>query len=1168
MESDIAHSIPVERVYSTLSSALSNDHGTRTAAEQQLRAWESDAAPGFIGSLLNVAAEVQAVPEEGRLMAAVVAKNAVGSSWRKTLGSREWSRVPDDEKQYIRTTATAVLLGDPSDRVALQITLLITNIARFDVPQPWEGLLPDLMAAAAEESPVAPAGKQRALTTLKHVLQALRGKKFVISTPTDARLLTEQEFEELADGIQRQRLQLEQQCKALLAPLRMQWEQHTAALLGGGEGWARRGGSAAAALSAIRELMHVLQDFEGIEEAITALLTELQQAAAAIAPLLLSGPLAAAASAAGGEAAAAGSGGDPQLQRWQLLGKNWERLLQVALVTMDRHTFQFAAHLPPLMSLCINAALLAMDASLVHHIRPKARVVLVRFCARALLQQLYRRDFVDGSNSETRFISDLGRSTIAKYRPQLLAASDALDALLAPAQCPQLVEAIVQKYIMLSPDEVAEWEADPESFARNVDVETSPDADTPRPCGVALLECMLERADEPVAAALLAMAAQQQAAPLTPSNILVREGTYRAIGECFPHLRSKVDFNAWYSSELRLILHSSELTGLHGSILRAGALWLVGVCGAELQPAPWTDALGLVVQHVSHADVVVALMAVSAATALLGNCLEESQFVSQPPRRKKLQLEGAGGLSLHGLALSDDEEEQGDTLAAQVDAEFRSHLDAVEGQTDALIGACFALLPRLGEIESMVRVLQCVSSSVELLGDRLRPHLATICSALPQARVVWQVISQRKQQGAGGLARLHSALISTVTHLLLRLGSAAVADSRVAALLFPLLQHATNLGSPDAEPLVDDGLRLWSAVLATSEQLPPPLQELAVQRLPAILRRGQDTTACLKIAEGHALLGGLPAMAPLMGQLAEAITGSLAAAVAMALQTAAAVKQLLAAPPGQDQQQLHRSSVKGFSAEQATESTTAATLLSLLVQLLDQAAAPGSQPPELPAELQPAATAAAAMAAVDFGSGVVRLPALGLTLVEACLEPVGRLLFKQPTLLPALLSGNAEAEIRLLDRWVVLGGARDIAEMFVPSMGVLGRVRRHRAAVTLCSLLYADTCPAMRSPDRAAQALVLGIRAAREQEQFARDQHRLQEMPPAHDSAHSDQLVLRRLALARADPVRAIDAREAVKAAAAKPGSLVAQLHQQQQQQDGGEVAMLATPQQLGSGPR
>lgn len=36
------------------------------------------------------------------------------------------------------------------------------------------------------------------------------------------------------------------------------------------------------------------------------------------------------------------------------------------------------------------------------------------------------------------------------------------------------------------------------------------------------------------------------------------------------------------------------------------------------------------------------------------------------------------------------------------------------------------------------------------------------------------------------------------------------------------------------------------------------------------------------------------------------------------------------------------------------------------------------------------------------------------------------------------------------------------------------------------------------------------------------------------DSAHSDHLVLRRLAIAREDPIRAVDAREAVKAAAAK----------------------------------
>lgn len=31
-----------------------------------------------------------------------------------------------------------------------------------------------------------------------------------------------------------------------------------------------------------------------------------------------------------------------------------------------------------------------------------------------------------------------------------------------------------------------------------------------------------------------------------------------------------------------------------------------------------------------------------------------------------------------------------------------------------------------------VRVLQCVSVAVELMGDRVRPHLATITTALPQ----------------------------------------------------------------------------------------------------------------------------------------------------------------------------------------------------------------------------------------------------------------------------------------------------------------------------------------------------------------------------------------------------------------------------------------------------
>ena len=59
-----------------------------------------------------------------------------------------------------------------------------------------------------------------------------------------------------------------------------------------------------------------------------------------------------------------------------------------------------------------------------------------------------------------------------------------------------------------------------------MDVESSPDADTPRPIGVGLLLCMLERGGEAVAQSLIALAASMQQNP-TPDAVLMREACYR-----------------------------------------------------------------------------------------------------------------------------------------------------------------------------------------------------------------------------------------------------------------------------------------------------------------------------------------------------------------------------------------------------------------------------------------------------------------------------------------------------------------------------------------------------------------------------------------------------------------------------------------------------------------
>lgn len=57
-----------------------------------------------------------------------------------------------------------------------------------------------------------------------------------------------------------------------------------------------------------------------------------------------------------------------------------------------------------------------------------------------------------------------------------------------------------------------------------MDVESGPDADTPRPIGVGLLLCMLERGGEATAQALIGLAAKLQVrGPLPPREILVQK---------------------------------------------------------------------------------------------------------------------------------------------------------------------------------------------------------------------------------------------------------------------------------------------------------------------------------------------------------------------------------------------------------------------------------------------------------------------------------------------------------------------------------------------------------------------------------------------------------------------------------------------------------------------
>lgn len=70
---------------------------------------------------------------------------------------------------------------------------------------------------------------------------------------------------------------------------------------------------------------------------------------------------------------------------------------------------------------------------------------------------------------------------------------------------------------------------------------------------------------------------------------------------------------------------------LQRNLLIARAAWLVGVCGGDLPPAVWADALRTVIAHVSDGDLVLALTAVSASMSLCTSLLEEQQVCGATP---------------------------------------------------------------------------------------------------------------------------------------------------------------------------------------------------------------------------------------------------------------------------------------------------------------------------------------------------------------------------------------------------------------------------------------------------------------------------------------------------------------------------------------------------------
>jgi hypothetical protein len=104
--------------------------------------------------------------------------------------------------------------------------------------------------------------------------------------------------------------------------------------------------------------------------------------------------------AGSGDGASAAAAAPAERERVATAAKSFERALQCVLAALDRQPVGFARFLPAFLAFYGHAALVALDAAALQHVRPKTRVLLTRFLARVLLCPYYTRSWLEGRTAQ------------------------------------------------------------------------------------------------------------------------------------------------------------------------------------------------------------------------------------------------------------------------------------------------------------------------------------------------------------------------------------------------------------------------------------------------------------------------------------------------------------------------------------------------------------------------------------------------------------------------------------------------------------------------------------------------------------------------------------------------------------------------------------------------
>ncbi|CAG9791055.1 unnamed protein product [Diatraea saccharalis] len=697
-------------VLDTLNRATSQDTEILKPAEKKLQEWEIE--PGFYSVLLDILSN-HSIDINVRWLAVMCFKNGVDRYWRKNAPNA----ITDEEKQKLRQgLLNTNILNEPITQIATQQAVLISKIARLDCPAHWPNLVPDLVGALKAPQPLV---QHRSLLIFHHLVKALASK----------RLLGDRKvFQELTNSV--------------FAFILNLWHENTELFLrhiqegAATELITEHLEKALLCLRILRKLtVFGFKKAHESQDAVAFLNVVFDRAKTSLeCRKLLKGR---------------------GIYPLELCEKFIIHLTKVALGVLGHHPFSYVPLIRPSLEFALYYCFTEQGMALIYE----------RFTIQCL-------NIVKGILQCAEYRLPKGVEPVRE--PLTLQAHQAKMEVLDQNTVCHMCRHLVTHYFVLSADDLALWDAEPESFATDEAGESW--KYSLRPCTEALFMELFQFRNV-LAPELVRLLASLQQRPILPDDlpsILKKDAIYNAVGLAAFDLYDDVDFDEWFTNVLSQEL---KIKDNNYRIIRRRVCQLIGQwCGVRasqsLRPAMYEALL---------------------------------EPLSRPDEDAAVKLAAA------------------EALRSTID-DFNFDVEQFAPYAPHAIAALYELLVESEECDTKMHVLHVVSYIMERCGASVARGGGTgaLFAYLPQ---LWSHAASAAHN------MLRAAALATTVHLLKALGECPLS---IRPWILSVVNESTRLTEPAHVYLLEDALELWLAILETSHTSDPVLLQLADNLYPIL----------------------------------------------------------------------------------------------------------------------------------------------------------------------------------------------------------------------------------------------------------------------------------------------------------------------------------------------